>query len=115
MRLRRVTPQSRLDDPTVMNFEIFQRRTSLGHFRGEPTLFEENLPSLLELPTTVIATQNVTVDAPIATVSCRFPVAPAPVPIGLAAASAPLHPPTVVSAPAALVAHETADVEVAEP
>ena len=44
-------------------------------------------------------------------ISTRFSA----VPVGLAAAPAPLHPPTVVAAPAALVAPDTADVEVAEP
>ena len=51
-----VTPQSRVDDLTVIKFESFQRDASLGQICGEQTLFDENIPSLLELPTTVVAT-----------------------------------------------------------
>ena len=69
IRLRPVTPQGGIDDLTVSNFENFQRDPSLGHYRGEPTLFDENIPSLLEPPTTVVATQNVTEDPPRVTVS----------------------------------------------
>ena len=114
IRLRPVTPQGRDDDLTVINFKNFQRDPSLGHYRGEPTLFDETIPSLLEPPTTVVATQNVTEDPPPVTVSLRFPIAPAPVPVGLAAAPAPIPPPAVAAAPA-LMAPETADVEAPEP
>ena len=86
IRLRPVTPQGRIDNLTVINFKNFQRDPSLGHHRGEPTLFDESIPSLLEPPTTVVATQNVTEDPPPVTVSLRFPIAPAPAPVGLAAA-----------------------------
>ena len=54
--LETCAPQGRIDDLTVINFENFQRDPSLGHYRGEPTLFEESIPSLLEPPTTVVAT-----------------------------------------------------------
>ena len=37
-RLRPVTPQGRVDDLTVINFENFQQDASLRQFRGEPTL-----------------------------------------------------------------------------
>ena len=113
-RSRPVTPQGRIDDLTVINFEIFQRDPSLGHYRGEPTLFDESLPPLLEPPTTVVATQNVTEDRPPVKVSLRFPLAPAAVPIGLAAALAPIPLPAVAAAPAS-VAPNTADVEAPEP
>ena len=86
----------------------------MGHHRGEPTLFDESIPSLLEPPTTVVATQNETEDPPPVTVSLRFPIAPAPVPVGLAAAPAPIPPPAAAAAPA-LVAPDTADVEAPEP
>ena len=102
IRLRPVIPQGRIDDLTVNNFEKFQRDPSLGHYRGEPTLFDESIPSLLEPPTTVVATQNVTEEPPPVTVSIRFPIASAPVPVGLAAAPA-------------LMAPDTADVEAPEP
>ena len=113
IRLRPVTPQGRIDDLTVINFENFQRDPSLGHYRGEPT-FDESIPSLLEPPTTVVATQNVTEDPPPLTVSLRFPIAPAPVPVGLAAVPAPIPLPAVAATPA-LVAPDTADVEAPEP
>ena len=109
-----MTPQGRIDDLTVINFENFQRDPSLSHYRGEPTLFDESNPSLLEPPTTVVATQNVTEDPPPVTVSIRFPIAPAPVPVGLAAAPAPIPLPAVAGAPA-LVAPKYADVEAPEP
>ena len=114
IRVRPVTPQGCIDDLTVINFENFQRDPSLSHYRGEPTLFDESIPSLLEPPTTVVATQNVTEDPPPVTVSLRFPIAPAPVPVGLAAAPAPIPPPAVAAAPA-LMAPDTADVEAPEP
>ena len=113
IRLTPVTPQGRIDDLTVINFENFQRDPSLGHYRGEPTLFDESIPSLLEPPTTVVAAQNVTEDPPPVTVSLRFPIAPAPVPVGLAAAPAPIPLPAVTPTPA-LVAPDTADVEAPE-
>ena len=104
-------PQNSLEtcDP-----ENFQRDPSLGHYHGEPTLFDESIPSLLEPPTTVVATQNVTEDPPPVTVSLHFPIAPAPAPVGLAAAPAPIPLPAVAAAPA-LVAPDTADVEAPEP
>ena len=100
IRLRAVTPQGRTDDLTIINFDNFQRDPSLGHYRGEPTLFDESIPSLLEPPTTVVATQNVTEDSPPVTVNIRFPIVPAPVPVGLAAVPAPLPAPAVAAAPA---------------
>ena len=57
----------------------------------------------------MVATQNVTEDPPPATVSLLFPIAPAPVPVGLAAASAR------IALPAVLVASDTTDVETPEP
>ena len=86
----------------------------MGQYRGEPTLFDENIPSLLEPPTTVVATQNVTQDPPPVTVSFCLPIAPAPVPVGLAAALAPIPLPAVAAA-SALVAPDTAEVEAPEP
>ena len=105
-RLRSVTPQGRIDDITVNNFENFQPDPSLGHYRGEPT-FDVSIPSLLEPPTIVVATQNVTEDAPPVPVSLRFPIAPAPVPVGLAAAPAPIPLPAVAVAPALMASDTT--------
>ena len=113
-RLRPVTPQGGIDDLMVNNFENFQREPSLGHYRGEPALFDESNPFLLELPTTVVATQNVTEDPPPLTVNIRFPIAPTAVPVGLLAAPAPIPLPAVAAAPT-LMAPVTADVEAPEP
>ena len=114
IRLRPVTPQGRIDDLTIINFENFQRDPSLSHHRGEPTLFDESIPFLLEPPTTVFATQNVTEHPSPVTFNIRFPIAPAPIPVGLAAAPAPIPPPAVAAAPT-LVAPDTADFEAPEP
>ena len=56
---------------------------------------------MLELPTAEVTTQNVTKDPPPVTVSIRFPIAPAPVSVALAAV--PVICPL-------LVAPDTADV-----
>ena len=47
IRLRPVTLRGRIDDLTVNNFENFRRDPSLGHYRGEPTLFDESIPFLV--------------------------------------------------------------------
>ena len=114
IRLRPVIPQGRIDDLTVINFKSFQRDPSLGHYRDEPTLFDQRILSLLEPPTTVVATQNVTDDPRPVTVNICFPIAPAPVPVRLAAAPAPIPLPAVAAAPAS-VAPDTAVVEAPEP
>ena len=111
--LRPLTPQGRIDDLTVNKFESFQRHPSLGLYRGETTLFDESIPSLLEPPTTVVATQNMTEGSSPVTVDIRFPIALAFVPIGLAAVPAPLPAPAVAAAPD-LMAPDTADVETPE-
>ena len=90
--LRSVTPQDCIDDLTVINFEKFQTDSSLGHYRGAPTLFDENTPSLLELPTTGVATKKS--DGRPVTCSCHFPFSDrsATVQFGLAAVPAPFPP-----------------------
>ena len=113
LRLRPVTPQGHIDDLTVIDFKKFQRDPSMGYYRGEPTLFDESIPFLLEPPTTVVATQTVTEDSPPVTVSLRFPLALAPVPVGLAASPAPIPLPAGAAAPA-LMAPDTPDVETTE-
>ena len=52
IRLRPVTLKSRVDDLTVIKFQNFQCDPTLGPFRGEPALFDESNPCLLEPPTT---------------------------------------------------------------
>ena len=68
VRLRPVNPQSRVDDLTVFGFGNLQCNPSMGHFRAEPTLFDEKILSLIEPPTTVLITQNETEDPPTVTV-----------------------------------------------
>ena len=60
--LQPVTARSRVENLTVISFEDFQRDPLFGHFRSEPTLSDESIPLLLEPPTTVVASQNVTDD-----------------------------------------------------
>ena len=100
-----MTPQGRIDDLTVIYFEKFQRDPSLGHHRGEPKLFVESIPSWLEPPTTVVATQNVTEDPPPVTFSIRFPIASAPVPVGLSAIPAPLPAPALMAPDTQMLKH----------
>ena len=90
IRLRPVTPQSRVDDIPVINCENFQRDPSIGFFRGEPALFDESLPSLLDPPPTGLTTITVEEDSPPVTVSLHFAVAPAPATAAVAAGAAPV-------------------------
>ena len=85
----------------------------MGHYHGEPTLFDESIPSLLEPRAIRVTTQNETEDSPPVSVSFS-PIAPAPVPVGLVAAPAPIPLPAVATAPA-LAAPDTADAEAPEP
>ena len=103
-------------DPAVISHHFWKlkRDPSLGHFRDEPVLFDESIPSLLELPTTVVATQNMTEDRPPVTVTFHYSITPAHVPFGLEGALAPLHPPAVAAAPT-FEAPDTADVGVSVP
>ena len=110
-----MTPQGRIDDLTVINFKIFLKNPSLSHFRDEPTLFDESISSFLKPPSTGVATRTATTHPPPLTVSIRFPISPAPVPVGLAAVPATLPPPGLAAARAPLVAFDTADVEAPEP
>ena len=80
----------------------------MGHYRGQPKLFDESFPSLLEPPTTVVATQNVTEDPPPVTVNIRIPITPTAVPT-------PFVHPALPVAPAPLVAPDTTDNEAPEP
>ena len=113
-RLRVLNPHGRDDDLTLVNFEKFQRNPLLGPLRSEPTLFDRSNPSILEPPATGATTRTVTKNLPSVIVSFRFPVAPAPVSVGLAAGLAPLPLPVEAADPA-LVAPDTKDAEVAEP
>ena len=50
IRLRPVEPQGRVDDLRVIDFQNFQRDPSLVQFGGEPYIFDESVPSLLDTP-----------------------------------------------------------------
>ena len=95
-----VTPQSCIDDLSINFFKNFQRDPSLGHYRGEPTFLDESFPCLLERPTIVDKTQNVTEDPTPVTVNILFPIAPAPVPFGLPAVPDPSVAPDTTNAEA---------------
>ena len=69
---------------------------------------------MLEPSTTGVATRTLTEDTPPVTVGIRFPIAHAPIPVGLTAVPAPLSALAVAAAPVLLVAPDTADVA-AEP
>ena len=98
IRLRPVEPQGRVDDFRVIDFQNFQRDPSLGQFRGEPYIFDESVPSLLDnAQPTPLAPAEPEVPPPV-TVSLHFapapaaPVAgPAPLPV-VAAGLGPLFP-----------------------
>ena len=75
------------------------RTTSLGHFRGEPTLFDGKYSFFVGTFSTLVTTRTVAEDASPLTVSFCFPITPAPVPVGLAAAPAPLPLTAVAVAP----------------
>ena len=102
IRLRPVEPQGRVDDLRVIDFQNFQRDPSLGQFRGEPHMFDESIPLLLDSPQPVFSTQaEPEVPAPV-TVSLNFTPAPAIVPAAPVAAPAP--PPAVVAGPGHILA-----------
>ena len=86
----------------------------MGHFRSQPTLFDESILFLKEALNTGIANHNMPQSPPPATLRIRFPIAAAPVPVRLVAVPAPSPAFSVAAAPAPLVAPDTADVT-AEP
>ena len=107
--------QSRVDDLTVIIFENIHCDPLFGHFRGEPTLFDESLHSFLQPPTRVVTTQNVTEDPPPVTVCFQFRIAPALVPVGLATSPAPVPPLAVATALSLVVLSAPVENGVAEP
>ena len=64
-----------------------------GQFRGEPDLFDESLPSLLEAPRRLPSSTVVNNEPPPVTVSLHFPIAPAAAP-----ALGPVAPPVPAQA-----------------
>ena len=79
----------------------------MGLFRGDPILFDVNIPSLLEPFNTGVTTRTLTVDPSPVTVCFHFPIAPVPVPVGMVAAPAD-------SGPVHLVAHNMAEPQAPE-
>ena len=114
-RLKTLTPQGRVEDLTVQTFDIFQKDPPLSHIRGEPKFFDESFPPLFKPPTTSVSTRNITESWPTVTVSCRFPIASVPVPVGPSAALAPLPPSGAAAAPISVVLSEPVENEVEEP
>ena len=97
IRLRPVEPQGSVDDLRVIDFQTFQRDPSLDQFRGEPYIFDESVPSLVDTPQPIFSTQaEPEVPAPV-TVSLNFMSAPAIVPAAPVAGPAP--PPVVAAGP----------------
>ena len=77
IRLRQVELQGHVDDLRVIDFQNFQRDPSLGQFRGEPYIFDESVPSLVDSPQPTFSAQaEPEVPAPV-TVSLNFTPAPA--------------------------------------
>ena len=95
IRLRPVDPQGRVDDLRVIDFQNFQRDPSLGQFRGEPYIFDESVPSLLDTSQQASLPQAQPEVPPPVTISLNF--APAPV-IAPAMPLAGLAPPPAVAA-----------------
>ena len=60
INFRPVTLQSAVDGPTVINMERFHCDPSSGYFPGESKIFDESIPSLLQAPTRLVTTQDVT-------------------------------------------------------
>ena len=110
-----MTTQCRIEDLTVSLFDNFQCDPLLGHFRGEPTLFDKIVRSFLEYLTTGVTKRTLTEDPPPVSVSFWFPIVPVLVPFGLAAAPAPSHPPAVTKTPSFSVAPDTGDFDAPEP
>ena len=113
--MRPVTQQSRVDDLTVKNFGDFQRKLLWDYFHDGPTLPEESIFFLLEIPTRLVTTKIVTEDPPPLTISFRFPAASAPVPVGLVARSPPVPSLAVALALALVMVLEPVEQKRAEP
>ena len=100
IKLQPVTPPVQVHGINVLSSEKFPTVPSWGHFLGEPTLFDESTPSLLQRITTV-ATTHLTKDATPVAVSFRFPIGLAAGPVfctllGVAAIAAPVVLPELV-------------------
>ena len=101
IHLKLVDPQHQPDDVDPVDPPKFQTDPSLGKYRSEPGLFDENLPKLLDEIQPDIIDEN---DQPAAPARIRLSVpfgalavgaAPAPVPIS----AAPIVPPRPPSPP----------------
>ena len=99
IRLRLVVPQYQVDDLTHIDLVKFQRDPLLGRFRGEPAMYDGNIPTLLLPPSGELCVVQSDEKHPPVTVSLSFPIAPAVLPVG--PAPVPAAPP-LPAAPAML-------------
>ena len=81
IRLRTVSPQYQVDDLSDTNPDDFRRDPHLGRFRGEPQLFDEVIPSLLDPPPHECPGLSEEQDIPPVTVGLTFPLPMAPAPV----------------------------------
>ena len=81
IRLRTVSPQYQVDDLSDINPDDFCRDPHLGRFRGEPHLFDEAIPSLLDPPPQEMPGLSEELDIPPVTVGLTFPLPMAPAPV----------------------------------
>ena len=93
IRLRAVSPQYQVDDLSDIDPDNFRRDPHLGRFRGEPEIFDETVPTLLDPPLHAQPGPVENEDTPPVTVGLTFPLpmAPAPVP--------PVVPPPIIGGP----------------
>ena len=81
IRLRTVSPQYQVDDLSDINPDDFRRDPHLGRFRGEPQLFDEVIPNLLDPPPQEMPGLSEEQDTPPLTVGLTFPLPMAPAPV----------------------------------
>ena len=81
IRLRTVSPQYQVDDLSDINPDDFRRDPHLGRFRGEPQLFDETIPSLLDPPPQEMPGLSEEQDIPAVTVGLTFPLPMEPAPV----------------------------------
>ena len=96
IRLRTVSPQYQVDDLSDIIPDDFRRDPHLGRFRGEPQLFDEAIPSLLDPPPQEMPGLSEEPDIPPITVGLTFPLPMAPAPVILVAPLPPVSGHVVV-------------------
>ena len=79
--MRTVSSQYQVDDFRDINLYDFRRDPHLGRFRGEPELFDEAIPRLLDPPPHEKPELSEEQDNPPVTVGLTFPLPMAPAPV----------------------------------